>query len=1063
MKSCRFLLGLVYLAFCCSAFAQSTDASLTGFVDDPSKALIPKVSVTAINTQTGSKTKTLTNSAGQYVLPGLSPGTYRLEVDKQGFKGIIEAGLVLHVQDVVQINFHMALGSMSETVTVNGSGVQMNTTDASVSTVVDQALISELPMNGRSLDSLFLLTPGVVSSGTQNAGGQYSVNGQRPSSNYLTVDGASGNVFLSSQFNGNVLGSLQTGIAGSTYATSASGGTNGLLPVDAIEEYRIQTSTYSAENGRSPGGQIQMRTRGGTNQFHGTVFEYFRNQVMDATDWFIKYNQLKQAPLRMNDFGGTLGGPILKNKLFFFVAHETLNLDQPNNTTTSVPSAYARQNVGATFAPFLAAYPNGNGGSSTTSTYPQYTDIYNAAYATQIVDHSTSARLDADLPGGYKTFFRFNIAPSHSSTTLWSSTNAATQLDTYTIGVTKSVTPSLLNEVTANYSKSGANYSYYMLPIDGASPSAFAQFCKASAYSPWGSSRCQFAGLSGWGFPVQGTALAANLQQWNIVEKVRWTLRRHAITFGADYRRLSTSFAPYTSDAIYAGFFNGPSAFAGSTIDQISTATSTISNLVLPVDNLSLFAQDDWHITNRLTVNYGVRWEYNPPVSDGNGGPLALAGSTSNLPGLQLAPAGTPLYKTTHSAFAPRLGFAYQLQNRQGFATVLRAGAGIFYDTGQAASTAATAGNTYPYVLSVSVKNVPFSQLNFQSIQQSATALKLPQATLRAVDPNLTLPYTGEWNVAVEQQLFGNSTVSATYLGADGEKLASTITAYGLSPALVTPTGYLQLLTNRGRSNYQALQIQATIRAASGLDGIVAYTYSHNIDNGSSDFSGPKTNVTNYRASADDDTRHIFSVGLSLKPKGLTSERLLRVATNGWIVNTFTRLQTASPLSVLSGVGFHNNIADLNSYTGFADRVPGVPAYLHGSTGTNGKPIPGGIQLNPAAFINLPVDANSLPLRDGNSGRNAYRLFGLHEFDLSAGRKFALTERIGFEFKAEAFNILNTPTFANPVVTVGSANFGQAQNTYAGYYGGNGGGGGLNTVFQSGGARSLQLTARVSF
>jgi hypothetical protein len=159
-------------------------------------------------------------------------------------------------------------------------------------------------------------------------------------------------------------------------------------------------------------------------------------------------------------------------------------------------------------------------------------------------------------------------------------------------------------------------------------------------------------------------------------------------------------------------------------------------------------------------------------------------------------------------------------------------------------------------------------------------------------------------------------------------------------------------------------------------------------------------------------------------------------------------------------LGFQGNVSALNSYTGFADLIPGVPVYLRGSTGTNGKAIPGGIQLNPAAFVNLPINSSKIPLRDGNSPRNAYRLFGLHEFDLSAGRKFPITERVALEFKAEAFNILNTPTFANPANTIGAANFGQAQNTYSGY---NGGAGGQNTVFQSGGPRNLQLTARVSF
>ncbi len=201
MKSCRFLFLVVCLACCCvAAFAQSTNASLTGFVDDPSKAVIPKVSITAINTETGVKSSTTSNRAGQYVLPDLIPGTYRVEVDKQGFKGIIEDGLVLHVQDVVQMNFHMAVGSMSETVSVDGSGITMNTTDASVSTVIDRKFVENMPLNGRSFQDLISMTPGVVTQSPQTSGqasgevGDFSVNGQRTESNYYTVDGVTANI-----------------------------------------------------------------------------------------------------------------------------------------------------------------------------------------------------------------------------------------------------------------------------------------------------------------------------------------------------------------------------------------------------------------------------------------------------------------------------------------------------------------------------------------------------------------------------------------------------------------------------------------------------------------------------------------------------------------------------------------------------------------------------------------------------------------------------------------------------------------------------------------------------
>jgi hypothetical protein len=262
--------------------AQATDARITGLVTDPSKAVIREVQVVATNNATGVRYPTTTNASGIFVLEGLPIGQYRIELEHQGFKSIVMPGVILHVQDVAEINFEMAVGSASETVTVSGNSVNVNTTDGTVSTVIDHTFIENMPLNGKDLTTLFELTPGTVlnvGSG-ESTGGGFSVDGQRPTANYLTIDGASGEAYVTTE-GGNGTSNTGTGIA-----TSASGGSNGILPIDAIEEYRMDTSTYTAENGRTPGGQIQVRTRSGTNQFHGTLFEDFRNQILNAEDWF---------------------------------------------------------------------------------------------------------------------------------------------------------------------------------------------------------------------------------------------------------------------------------------------------------------------------------------------------------------------------------------------------------------------------------------------------------------------------------------------------------------------------------------------------------------------------------------------------------------------------------------------------------------------------------------------------------------------------------------------------------------------------------------------------------
>lgn len=352
MKPVRTLTLIVFFAIPVGLSAQSTDASLTGVVDDPSRAVVPEVSITAINTQTGITSSTKTNGTGQYVLTGLIPGTYRIEVDKQGFRGIIEAGLVLHVQDVVQINFHMAIGSMSETVTVHADKQNINTTDASVSTVVDQQFLQEIPLDGRTIQTLLMLTPGVqfTEGGVANSQGQFSSNGMRTDSNYFTIDGVAANISTDTVGNG-----LSEAAAGSAPGFNALGGTNGLVSVDAIQEFRVQTSSFAPEFGRTPGAQVGVLTRSGSNAWNGSLFDYLRNDAFDANDWFGDHNGIAKARERQNDFGGVLGGPIVKDHTFGFFSYEGMRLVLPSELEAAVPDAAARRQLSSRFSTPMGA------------------------------------------------------------------------------------------------------------------------------------------------------------------------------------------------------------------------------------------------------------------------------------------------------------------------------------------------------------------------------------------------------------------------------------------------------------------------------------------------------------------------------------------------------------------------------------------------------------------------------------------------------------------------------------------------------------------------------------
>src|SRR5262249_32268744 len=311
MRGASSLAVLLLLSHNNAVRAQSPNASLTGRVTDSSKAVIVDATVAAVRADTNTRRETATNASGDYFLTNLPPGRYRIEVEKPGFKKLVKPDVILNVQDAIEIDFELAVGWLGETVTIEVGASQVNPQSGTVSTVVDRTFVETLPLNGRSFQTLIMLTPGVVVTPTVfNDQGQFSVNGQRADANYFTVDGVSANF--------GVTGYIAMGQAasGALPALAASGGTNSLVSVEAMQEFRIQTSSVAPEFGRTPGGQVAIVTRSGTNDFHGTAFEYFRDSAMDAKDWFVNNGGLPKPASRQHNFGGVLGGPVIRDKTF---------------------------------------------------------------------------------------------------------------------------------------------------------------------------------------------------------------------------------------------------------------------------------------------------------------------------------------------------------------------------------------------------------------------------------------------------------------------------------------------------------------------------------------------------------------------------------------------------------------------------------------------------------------------------------------------------------------------------------------------------------------------------
>jgi Carboxypeptidase regulatory-like domain/TonB dependent receptor-like, beta-barrel len=1035
---------LLVVSFPSGLLAQSTNAGLTGRVTDPSHALIAGAKVSATNTATDFRYETATNASGEYTLANLSPDSYRLEIEKTGFKKLIKPDVILHVQDSLEINFEMAIGSASESVTVESGAPLVNTESAAVSTVVDRTFVEDIPLNGRSFQTLILLTPGVVVTATAfDDQGQFSVNGQRADANYFTVDGVSANFGMTGYF------SLVQTAGGALPALSASGGTNSLVSVDAMQEFRIQTSSFAPEFGRTPGGQISVVTRSGTNSFHGTLFEYFRNDVLDAKDWFVNFNRLLKPAERQNDFGGVFSGPVIKDKTFFFFSYEGLRLRQPATQETVVPDNTSRQQAPASMQPFLNAYPVANGPQVGTGLAQ-----FNSGYSNPSSLDAYSMRFDHILNPRMSLFGRYNYSPSDSSQRgpLLSTDRVLSLLEpisssvqTLTIGFTGAVTPQVSNEVRANYSNHRVGTRFVMDNFGGAVPLSDSLLFPSGFSSANGFFEFVIVSI---GTYAQGKSGTNEQRQVNLVDNLMVTKGSHQLRFGVDYRWL----APFSSPFSYEQFaeFLGMTAAPGDALSGTALVAASFaqeSNALLS-RNFSLYGQDTWKLTPRLTVTYGLRWDINPPLKGKNlaNDPFTVVGLNDPAT-MTLAPRGTPLYDTTHGNIAPRVGVAYQLSRAPNWGRVLRGGFGTFYDLGQGSLGAVSFG--FPHGANKVIPAAPFP-LSPANAAPPVLTTDPPVDTIVVADPHLKLPRTYQWNVSLDQSLGSSQSLSFSYVGALGRKLLRTTNLFNPNPDFI----FVYLTSNTATSDYHALQLKYQRRLSRGLQVLASYSFSHSIDIASTDA------IANYlstpggsgyqsvdRGNSDFDIRHSFTGGVTYDLPAPGSQKFVRAAFGGWSVDSFILARSAPPVNVVGAISLASGTAlsyrpNLNS---------GVSLELFGSQ------YPGGKIFNDAAFTAAPAG------QQGDFGRNVLRGFGATQVDLGLQRQFQLTEKLGLRFRSEFFNLFNHPNFGNPNNMLTSPLFGHSTQTLANSLGSGGANGGFNPLYQIGGPRSIQLALKLQF
>jgi Carboxypeptidase regulatory-like domain/TonB dependent receptor len=1015
-----------------AAVGQSPNGTISGLVLDTVGSAIPGAELLIVNDATGVRYPGTTNKEGIYAVPNLPPGPYRIQVSKLGFKTLIKPDIILNVQDALAVNFTLPVGAISETVTVEGRAPLVNTESAAVSTVVDRQFAENLPMNGRSFQTLIQLTPGVVLTASNTMdGGQFSVNGQRAASNYWMVDGVSANIGIGVGSTGNP----GNGLGGSLASFSALGGTNSLVSVDAMQEFRIQTSTYAPEFGRSPGGQISIVTRSGPNQFHGSAFEYVRNDLFDANDWFNGYTNdppLPKAKERQNDFGGTVSGPIIKERTFFFFSYEGLRLRLPETSLTTVPDITSRQNAVPAMQPYLNAFPLPNGSDNAVSGYAEF----NASYSNPATLDAYSLRIDHRLSDKLTLFGRYNYSPSAivqrgggvSPLSTLNSIRINTQ--TATLGVSSGFSPTTANDFRFNYSRTSASSVFKSDNFGGAVPLLSLPFP-----DPFTSADALFTfyifSLQQGSFNV-GKNERNEQRQLNLVDSLVLQRRTHSLKFGVDYRRLSPLNSPtaYIQDAYFADV---PSAETGALFFGVLASNVTSTFLFR---NLGMYAQDTWRASKRLTMTYGVRWDVDfvPQSLDGAKFPAVTGYDLNDLSTLALAAPGTSPYQTTYGNLAPRFGMAYQLRQSANWQTVLRGGVGIFYDL--ASSEVGNVVNTgyYPFGATAFVGGT----FPLDSAEAAPPAIQPPNATnagtLYAFDPHLRLPYTIEWNASLEQALGTQQSISASYIGSAGRRLLQTAVINAPNPNL----GAAILVGNGVVSDYDALQIQFQHRLSHNLQVLSSYTWAHSIDTGSAGSSFvaanvfvPSTIAKSNRGPSDFDIRNAVSAAVTYDIPSLKGSALGSIILGGWSLENVIQARSAPPVNISDG-----NFSEFNSGIQAdirPDLVPGQSLYVYG------RQFPGGKGFNPAAFADPPVDPSTgNPLRQGDVPRNFLRGFTMAQWDFGVHRNFPIHESVTLQFRAEMFNLLNHPNFGPPLGTFGRGGFGLSQQMLGQYLDGGG-------------------------
>ena len=996
------VLKIAILAAALPSFLISAgfEIALFGTVQDPSGAVVPNALVIAFNDDRGVHRSAISDHEGFYAIAALPPGRYKVFVRKEGFLTALRAGLSLGLQQNVRCDFVLQVGPVEQVVTVEGGPLALSSEPGPVGTVLGRNWIEELPLGERSVAGLLELVPGVLAT-PANTGeaGQFSASGQRPNTNYFTVDGVSLNTGVTgagipSQFPGGML-PLMTAV----------GSLHSLAPLDAVDDVQIQTSNFAPEFGRMPGAQIAISTRSGSNSFHGTVSDSVSNAAMNANNWLANASGLSRPAMRTNDFRASLGGPILRNRTFIFLSYEQIGLRQPLVWLTPVPSNAGRQNAPPAVAPLLEAFPVPNG----PVLAPDLAEL-RVSTTRPALARIGSLRIDHALTSTLNVFARYSTSPSWSDFGYSQVNRSDFGEDSLTGGLVATISSTTSNDLRLIMTRAGVRSGWTSTFAGGAGP-----FNLSGCFS--GAASFQSLSIDGVGSLNTGDGGRNSQNQTNVVDTFAIARGNHRIRIGTDYLHLRLQ-AQGTATSVSLNFTD-LSTLQSDGSGWLTYAQS--NNTWAGINTISLFAQDTWIVNPRLTLTYGARWEGAPaPLSDQSH--LLY----SQVPGSGVA--GIPIWRGGFADVAPRIGAAYRITPDA--RSVLRAGFGVFYDTGLGAATDEI--NASP----------------FNSWQLGAPYGNNPLPSGPAIQygfaGDLRLPWVREWNVTWQEAWTDRATASISYVGSSGEHLLRREGLLFPAPGIAE----LELATSHGNSAYHGLQAQYRQRLTGGLEGLFSYTWSHSIDTGSWDspvyLVRPGLTAAQDRASSNFDVRHAFTAAVTYDMHFLKGTRFL---SSGWGADAIFHARSGFPIDVLTAETF-NGISFANFIR--PDVVPGISMWMADPTAASGQ------RLNSAAFTRPPDSTQ------GNLPRNAIRGFGMTQLDVALHRAVSVSDRVALEVRAEATNVLNQPNFADPVRYLASPLFGQSTSLNL-MLGSGSPRSGLTPAFQIGGPRMVQIGLRVRF